>query len=573
MFTEFTNSADPYVSAWSLWSTKERILALENPWVTTDILAPTGSYLAYHALVPLAGVVLTPLTAIVGPAMTVNVTRLLIPVLDAYVVYRLVRRLGFGGVAPYVSGALYGFSSVIVWRADIHLNFAVGSLMLPLAVLFAARYVQRRAMLDAAGMGAVVGTTMLVDPTAALFAAIGAGTYLLAALIHTRHLAPADLKAGAVALGVAVLIALPQVAMMARQREVEEYSTSLDILAISWKTYATSVLALFSPSPQLRVHPFDLDGMMTSGANGEGISAYGWGLLLLGAAGVALVRRRWLVAWAAGLWLAASVFALGPGLTLVDEPLLPLPIERYGQELSGLMPYTWLVHLPGFGDARFPARFVLLGLLPLAVLGGLGAEALRTRGSVVAKCVLGVAATLGLLEAGWSMGVDGRELDYRWTLKPRVPLERGAVYDPIERDHSGSIVVDVPVSFQSGIAGAGTFAFTEPMLRATEHGHPISNGYVSRLDYDTVIAQQYNPFYADLLAIQTAGSAEGEKPKLDPHGARLALKAMNVGWVVVWPDNGSLPISRVRGYLRRTGFREAGADGPVLLFRRESTGS
>jgi hypothetical protein len=216
------------------------------------------------------------------------------------------------------------------------------------------------------------------------------------------------------------------------------------------------------------------------------------------------------------------------------------------------MPYTWMTYLPFFADVRVPARFTMLGMLPLAMLGGLGFALLRSRGRIA----LGLAAVLvafAVVESGFPDGGAAK----KW-----VPMERERLYAPVKADRSDSIVVDVPLGFIGATEGVGGFpgGVVEPMLRATEHGHPIASAYITRLPRDTIGALQRHRFYADLTALQNPGVAA---PAVDVPASAESARALGVGWVVVWPDGQR----RVLPFLEQTGFRRVREDDGILLYR------
>src|SRR4029077_15264817 len=77
---------------------------------------------------------------------------------------------------------------------------------------------------------------------------------------------------------------------------------------------------------------------------------------------------------------------------------LPLALSWNGVRVSGLMPYTWFVRIPGLGSFREADRLAILGLVPAALLAGAAVNWLRYH----AKPLLVVVLALGILEAGYS---------------------------------------------------------------------------------------------------------------------------------------------------------------------------
>jgi hypothetical protein len=557
----FPLADDPSVSAWGLWWVKEAIVHLDNPWYTRLMAAPEGVYLSFHALTPLAGIVLSPLTALIGPADTLGVAKLVLPPVSALFAQRASRRLGLDFVPSVIAGALYGFATVIVWKTTFHFNFGFGAPFLPLGLLAAARVADRRGVWDWVWLGVVLGASALVDGFIAFLAVVAAGSYLLAVDALPRRLAGLrGLGAGVLA---AVVVAAPQLYMTQKAQAEGQYDVVREGLPIAWTTYNASVDTLLSPGNIRPLVPGELELWSTRHDLSGGSSAYGWGLLGLAIAGVLLTRTRprplW---WAAALALVASMLALGPEIEWSTGSWIPLEFERYDQRLSGLMPYSWLVQLPVFEDFRVSARFAQLGVLGLAVLAGFGVQALWSRrwGRVAATCLLALAA----LEAGWPDG--GR------TRTP-VPEERTALYAPVRADRSSSTLIDVPYGLLGGAAAAfgSQMPGNEFMLRATEHGHPILGAWVTRLSRKRVEAATRHRLLVDLAVLQGRAVPPGAPlnvapadAPVDPAKGRTDADALRLRWAVVWPWTNP----EVMPYLRQIGFRRVGSEDGITLMRR-----
>jgi hypothetical protein len=319
---------------------------------------------------------------------------------------------------------------------------------------------------------------------------------------------------------------------------------------------------MLSPGNVRDVVPGHLEDLAYRYPWGEATPAYGWGALGLALAlGIFLllgrpsapIRGRY-IAWAAVVFIAGTVFALGPELTLTGSAWVPLAETRFGQHLSRLMPYTWLTHLPLFGDVRVPARFTMMGMLGLAILSGAGAT-LLWRARRAGQAVLGLLVAFAILESGFPDGGVAQQ----W-----VPMTRDTLYAPIRADRSDSIVVDIPLGFVGATAGAGeAAAHMEPMLRAIEHEHPIAEAYITRLTQDEVTSLAGRPLYSAILALQHAPADQGAPPAVDVRAARSDLDAIGVGWAVVWPDagRGILP------FLERLGCVRAREEAGIVVMR------
>jgi hypothetical protein len=560
-FSEFS-SLDPTYTAWALWWVKHQLVALANPWHTDDMFAPQGVYLAFHNLSPLAGTLLAPLTATLGAGPTTNLTKFAAPVGASYATYRLALRLGLGRWTAFATGALYGCSAAMTWRADGHFNLAAGAIFPPLALLTAVRFRQSLRTRDALLVGLTLGLAALTDHTyfafsAAIVAAYGLATGYVDGAEARRRM----LRGAGIAACVLLVVASPQLVMMARQRAAGEYEQNRELLAQAWVQFGASPTTLLGPAP-----PFEkrTDLRLGSWAHrpGEGLSNYGWGLLILASAGAALAFRRRLTKWLIALWLALTLLALGPSLVLGDQTFTPLPLETAGQKLSLLMPYSYLVQVPGLSELRVAARFGLLAMLPLALLAGLGIRELASRPGRLPRVALVAVGAMALLELGGTIRFTG-------------PMHYDRLYAPVEANDSRSIVVDLPLSWASGERVEGRpfdeeFAASPsmPMLRATQHGHPVAWGFAARIGLKTLDELERNRFYTDLLVLQGGSVFVHPVPRPpDPRAGGVNARQIGVRWVTVWP--GVSP--RVLPYLRRAGFEQAAEEKGALLFGRTRT--
>jgi hypothetical protein len=548
---------------WTTWWMARQITHLANPFTTHQILAPVGAPLAYHALMPLIGLLMMPLTLTAGPLFATNLLSVILPGLLCYVMYRAAR-LWLPVTGALASGALFGLSSMLTWRTWFHLNIAAGVLFVPIALEAAVRLRRDPRPRYAVALGLVLGLSLLVDSEGAILAGIAAAVALagwLAAVVAKAAriegtAGPANTLRGLarpltarlwllILAGVAgLVVASPQLTAMAAQTAA--LATNPHKLAWSYGAYGVALPQLFAPSP--RVAAFGLHGLGTifyHGITTEGMPTFGvtlTALALLGAAVTWRQRRSWI--WLA-LWAAGALLALGPVLYLGTRPYTPLPIHDHGHAMSGLLPYTWFVRLPGLSGFREANRFTPLALIPAALLAGSAVQWVKTR---FAPALVLVAA-LAVLELGWS--AEG----------PTGTMAAGlaAVDRAIAADHSGSLVVDVPLGFRSGTLEYGPGFPAEELATAPLDGHPRAVGYVARLPQQTITALQRHRFYVDLLRVQ-----KGQP--VDPAAIAAGLadaRRMHVGWVLVWQ-----PVTpQLAEFLRQTGMRlDYRADG-VSVYR------
>ena len=151
-------------------------------------------------------------------------------------------------------------------------------------------------------------------------------------------------------------------------------------------------------------------------------------------------RRRSLFLFYAAAAFVMLLFALGP-----DG-------RAFGKIFFYQAPYSWLMALPGGHALRVPARFAILMILCLSQAAALAFIRLTPRGAH--RLVVGAALVLVLL--------DGWVLDFPLAQVPRAATLTGSLDVNIP-------IVELPID--------DVFTDTATMLRATEHRHPLINGF------------------------------------------------------------------------------------------------
>ena len=547
-----TRDAGSYV--WGFWWIARQVEHFGNPWFTRYIDAPAGAQLGLHALMPLPGVLMMPVTVAFGPSASYNLLSVVMPGLLCYAMYRVGRLWLPSQAGAIAAGAFFGLSSMLAWRSWYHLNLAAGVLFLPLALEAAVRLIRRPGWRRAVVLGLVVGGALLTDQEMAVLVVILACVALLPWLLRrlpagTRRwpAIAARLWPAALAAGVAVVFASPQIIAIIQQTRSGGATSPPGDLAASYLAYSVQFPRMFELSP--RVTHFGLGGLgfIYNGPVTDGVPTYGLVLTVLVVLGlVAAWRRRgaWLLAL---LWLGCAVLALGPVLRIGNHVYVPDAATLNGLRVSDAMPYTWFVHIPVLSGFREPARILMLGLVPAALLAGAAVNWMRYHAAPVIVLVV----ARGVLEAGWSgnPGIGS------------MPTALPALDRPIAADHSASLVVDVPYGLRGGTDAYGSQFDPEAQVLATADGHPRAVGFLSRVPAPTVAATKKHAFLAQLAAI---GQGRQSTPA-QLAAARLDARRLGIGWVLVWRWNGrNLPSIR---YLRETGFRlDYTADG-VKVYR------
>ena len=550
---------------WDLWWIAHQVTHLGNPFFTHYMAAPAGIQLGFDTTMPLVGLIMTPVTLAFGPTVTYCLLTMIAPGLACYVMYRAAR-LWLAAPGAIAAGALFGLSSMLAWQDWFHLNIALGTLFLPMTLEAAVRL--RRASepegrgavwTDERGtseegrrrlkgvpqasrghspglrqgviLGLVLGASVLVNQESAVMAVLLGAAALLPWLVRNRG-ALRVLAAGA---AVALVVASPQLAAMIQQAASGGTSVSGAKLASDYGAFGAALPGLFAPSPQLdRVGLQTVASIYQYRVSAEAVATFGLVLTVLALFGLVVSWRRRGFRQLGLLWLGGAVLALGSTLVIGSRAHVPLAVTWDGVRVSPLMPYTWLVHVPGLSALREADRLALLGLVGAAALAGSAVDWLSRR----SRPVLAVAVALAALEVGWTGNPTARGL--MPTASALQALDR-----PIAADHSGSIVLDVPFGLRGGLPLYGSSIAKPAFLLATADGHPRVISYTSWVPRTTTRWFKNHPFYVDLVAVQNGDQV----PAASLAAARRDVRRMNIGWVLDWDTS-----QQVTQYLIGTGF-------------------
>src|SRR5215468_2856850 len=585
---------DPASYVWDFWWVAHQVTHLGNPWFTPLMAAPVGVQLGFHTIMPLPGVLFTPLTLAFGPAFSYNLWTVILPGLLCYAMYRAARLWLRSATGAVGAAVLYGLSCMLTQQDWYHLNIALGALFLPMALEASVRLRRKPGRRQGIILGLVMGAAVLSDQESAVLAAIVVGLVLLPWLL--RRPGWARLWPVVLATLTGAVVASPQIIAMLQEVVGSHGGLSIPpkLLAVSYKQYGIGLPGMFTPTPRVSLFGLDvLAGPFLHGRDNEGMPMFGTTLTVLALIGLIVAWRRRSAWQLAALWIGCAALALGTSLWIGKHQYLPLASVWNGVRVSDLMPYTWFVRLPGLSSFREADRLAILGLLPAALLAGAAVDWLRYH----ARPLIAVVAAAAVLEAGYA---GNAKVGVMQSSYPAVDRD-------IAADHTNSIVLDLPFGLRGGIPVDGVPFFSKALVMATADGHRRSIAYTSRLPVGTRNAVNAHPFYADLIAIQheipltcpwrVSGQAESSNGCPHPYGvavrgawavrsdvaklntpgelaeARQDAARMNIGWAVVWKRNGSVA-SFVLPYLHATGFhflyRTCGKDS-VLVYQRSAS--
>jgi hypothetical protein len=536
-----TRDAGSYV--WGFWWIAHQVEHLGNPWFTSYEAAPVGVRLGLHTLMPLPGLLLMPVTVILGPGVSYNLLAAVVPGLLAYVTYRLARLWLSSRLAAIAAGAFLGLSSMMTWRSWYHLNLAAGVLFLPLVLEAAVRLRRRPGRRRAITLGLLAGCAVLTDQEMGVLALLVAAAALVPWLL--REPTSLKLRVSSLAALMFLVVASPQLIAILQQTAAGGPTSPAGELGRSYLNSAVSLPNMFASSPTDGA--LKALGLAYGGPVGDGIPTFGIVLSCLAVLGLVLTRRR--SARLLGLlWLVSAALALGPVLKLGGHTFVPFGVELDGRHVSALMPFTWFVQIPGLSSFREASRFTMLGIVPAAVLAGMAVQWLRDHAPLA---ILPVVA-LAILDCGW----------HGTKAIGTVPSSLPAVDAPIAADHTRSIVVDVPYGIRGGTGFVGGGFDPDALVLATADGHRRAVAFVSRVPAPTVAGLRADPFYVQLTATQSGHQSS----PAELAAAAINARKLDVGWVLLWNWlNGQSPM--VSRYVRETGFRLVTTADGVDVYR------
>ena len=463
---------DTFEVIWQLAHTRQAVFETRtNPFFTPDVFYPHGWYLASGAQPTWYYVLLSPLTAAVGPVATYNVITLGTLIIGGLGAYWLARRLTGRTGAALIAGCAYMVAPFFTSRVGGHTHVLFGMMFLPYAVgATLAAMTEARAGRWVALGGVLLAATILSHWYFLFIATlplIGAALTVTSAVGWRRRLARLALL-GAIAL--ALITPALLLTWQARQAmfpsggtfrlsDVEQHGISpdyylapnpmhplarqwvgrtfpvhneADIAALGYTTLALAILGLLT-TPWRQTRPFVVMGLIAF-------------VLSLGAT---LRWRGERVLVATPEWL---IRAVGPLTRDLNLPAGQLPI---------LLPNVLLYYLvPFYSSVRVWARYAAPLTLVVALLAGFGAAWLLGKGR---------AGKLLAVALGVVIVFEGLTLPY--TAFNDVSVNDRAVNEWLAAQPAGTAIIEYPRPWVE----------TTAMYSQSLHGQSVVNGYMSFL--------------------------------------------------------------------------------------------
>lgn len=403
-----TGAQDIGIIVWFLRWVPFALSHAQNPLITTYLDSPQGVNPMWNASMPLAGVVVWPITSSFGPIFSYNLLVTLAVGLSAWCAFLAARRYVGSPLAAALGGLLYGFSPYMIAQSQGHLHVTL-ALVPPLMLLVFDEIVVRQRR-PARWMGVLLGALAAVQfllaeellATEVLTASLGLA--LLMTLYPERLRAHRRHALAALGVAAAVLIAVAAVPIA-----FQFFGPQRVIGAVQIRNeYVSDLLGFLVPTAQQQFAPAAAARLT------ESFSGYPaeWdaylSLPLIGILVYVGVRfwARPLVRIASTLLLVLAVLSLGTTLHVAGRStFLPLgALALAAPLLRRLIPVRfWLYAFPGAWaglaavpilTSALPARLMLYVFLFAALLLAVFADAWLFRGRTAFPAALLVGAAL-----------------------------------------------------------------------------------------------------------------------------------------------------------------------------------
>jgi hypothetical protein len=463
---------DLFVHQWTFWWVRQALREGLSPFFTPYLYAPEGVSLTSHNIAWFNIALWLPLQALFGRTAAYNLVFLATVTLNGYCMYLFAWQALRSQIAAVIAGLIFGFWPYTLSHYD-HSNMMV-VFWVPLILLLLHRMLSdvldsagghRRwlLLLAAAGSLAMIGITrwqLLIMSSPIL---VGYTFYLLWANPSARTWRTLS-ELFAVG-GLALVLMAPLASPMIMDQFTRDFPEDVFLDEPLWGR--TDLAAYFVPSINNGLWKARVAPIYEHFVVNKFYTPYlGYTTLALAVVGVI---RRWRQAW---IWLLLALFyvvlALGPELAINGRAFPSIP-----------MPYRLVDDFFLLRMIRRPDRLNIFLSLPLAMLAGLGMQAIRQNVTGPrARHFLTIAALLLILLAYLPVPfATTRVVTPEW-------------YSLATREEGELAILDIPVNDR--------YYDKWYMQYQTDHGLPLATGHVSRLPREATAFLDSVPFLADL---------------------------------------------------------------------------
>ncbi len=341
-------------ASWFMRYSAEAVSHFRLPALVTGAMnAPHTVNLMWNTSLLLPGVIMTPVTLLAGPQVSLNILLFVALAGSAAAMYFVLRRWGASVLPAGLGGALYGFSPAMIGSGIGHYHLVL-AIVPPLMIDALLRIVTGRGRPVRTGiwLGVLAAAQLFIGEEALIDTCI-AGGVLLIVLIACR---PASVLAGArhklAGLGSAAVVAL---ILSARALWVQFHGVSLSkggaynvVMHNGKPTHLYTIpYAWVVPSGRVLLHTYASEAIANSypQPSPEYLAYLGIPLIIvLAAAGICFWRNLY-------IRVAFLAFLLLEVLSLGGQPIGPYP--------GKLLPWYWLQNVPALKSV-LPDRLTIL---------------------------------------------------------------------------------------------------------------------------------------------------------------------------------------------------------------------
>ena len=352
---------------------------------TTALNAPHGVNLMWNTAFLLPGILLTPVTLLAGPQVSLTIVLTVSFAGSATSLYFVLRRWGASGSGAALGGAVYGFSPAMVNSGIGHYQL-VFAVLPPLIIDAVLRIVTGRGkpVTTGAVLGLLTAAQLLTGEEMLIYTAVASAVAVVViALSRPRAVAG---RARDTVLGAAIGIVLPLV--ICGYPLWVQFHGPLRSHAILSGSYSGDPAYYVDPSGHLLFHTRSSAALAATYVLGlpEELSYLGWPLIIVLIAAAILLWRNLSVRVAAVVCAVLELCNLDSG---------PVAIGRF--RLSGsFLPYHWLQGLPTMAQV-LPDRFCILGAGAAGAVLAFSLDRARSAASRRGTRLRGIPATIAVL--------------------------------------------------------------------------------------------------------------------------------------------------------------------------------
>jgi hypothetical protein len=328
-------------ASWFMRYSAEAISHFHLPALVTSAMnAPHSVNLMWNTSLLLPGVIMSPVTLLAGPQVSLNLLLFIAFAGSAASMYFVLRRWGASILPAFLGGGLYGFSPAMIGSGIGHYHLVL-AIVPPLMIDALLRIVTGRGSVVRGGiwLGVLAAAQLFIGEEALIDTCIAGGVLLVVLIVNRPSGVLADARRKLIGLGLATVVAL---ILCGRALWVQFHGVSLgqggayNIVSHNGKmTHLYTIpYAWVVPSSRLLVHTYESAKIANSypQPSPEYLAYLGIPLII--------------VLLAAGIYLWRNVYIRVAFLTFLLLEVLSLGGQRIGPYPGKLLPWYWLGSLP-----------------------------------------------------------------------------------------------------------------------------------------------------------------------------------------------------------------------------------